>query len=102
MMELGFWPGDEVWDDPAFYVLTYPFPGSDYAGVGIRPDKAWYGKEKSEFFIKLADVLAYEDPAAALQDFLRTGYELFTRAQGWPQLDWYEKPLLYKKGSSKL
>jgi hypothetical protein len=102
MMELGFWPGDEAFDDPAFYVLTYPFPQKDYTDAGIRPDKAWFGKEKSEFFFKLEDVLGYGDPDAALQDFLKSGYEIFTRGEGWPDVEWYEKPLLYAKGSSKL
>jgi hypothetical protein len=102
MMELGFWPGDEAFDDPAFYVLTYPFPQKDYTDMGIRPDKAWFSTEKSEFFFKLSDVLAYDDPDGALQEFLKSGYEIFTRGEGWPSLDWYEKPLLYGKGSSKL
>jgi hypothetical protein len=102
MMELGFWPGDDAFEDPAFYVLTYPFPQKDYTDAGILPDKAWFGKEKSEFFFKLGDVMSYDDPAAALQDFLRSGYEIFTRGEDWPSLDWFEKDLLYGKGSCKL
>jgi hypothetical protein len=102
MMELGFWPGDDAFDDPAFYILIYPFPQTDYTDSGIRPDKAWFSTEKSEFFFKLSDVLGYDDPGAALQDFLKSGYEIFTRGEDWPSLDWYEKPLLYGKGSSKL
>jgi hypothetical protein len=102
MMEFGFWPGDDAFDDPAFYVLTYPFPGKDYTEAGIRPDKGWYGTEKSEFFFKLSDVLSYDDPQAALREFLGSGYEIFARGEGWPSLDWYNKPLIYGKGSSKL
>jgi hypothetical protein len=102
MMELGFWPGDEAFDDPAFYVLTYPFPQKDYTTAGIRPDKAWFSTEKSEFFFKLSDVLAYDDPQAALREFLKSGYKIFTRGEGWANSEWQEKPLLYTKGSSKL
>jgi hypothetical protein len=102
MMELGFWPGDDAFDDPAFYILVYPFPSIDYTDAGIAPGKAWFSTEKSEFFFKLEDVMRSDDPAAALQDFLRAGYEIFTRGEGWPNLEWYEKPLLYEQGSSKL
>jgi len=102
MMELGFWPGDDAFDDPAFYILAYPFPSTDYTDAGIAPDKAWFSTEKSEFFFKLEDVMRDDDPTAALQDFLRTGYEIFTRGEGWRNLEWYGKPLLYEKGSSKL
>jgi hypothetical protein len=102
MMEFGFWPGDEAFDDPAFYVLTYPFPQKDYTDAGIRPDKAWFSTEKSEFFFKLSDALAYDDPQDALGEFLKSGYEIFTRGEGWANSEWHEKPLLYTKGSCKL
>jgi hypothetical protein len=102
MMEFGFWPGDDAFDDPAFYVLTYPFPQKDYTGDGVRPDKAWFSTEKSEFFIKLSDVLAYDDPKAALYEFLQSGYGIFTRGEGWPSLDWYDSRLLYGRGSHKV
>jgi hypothetical protein len=83
-------------------VLTYPFPQKDYTDAGIRPGAAWFSAEKSEFFIKLSDVLAASDPAAALHEFLKSGYEIFTRGEGWENSAWHEKPLLYTKGSSKL
>jgi hypothetical protein len=102
MMELGFWPGDDAFDEPAFYILTYPFPQKDYSNAGIKPDKAWFGVEKSEFFLKLRDLMAYDDPVSALNDFFASGYELFSRGEGWSSCEWFEKPLLYGKGSCKL
>jgi hypothetical protein len=102
MMEFGFWPGDDAFDEPAFYILTYPFPSKDYSDTGIRPDKAWFGTEKSEFFLKLRDLMTCDDPKSALNDFFASGYELFSRGEGWSSCEWMEKPLLYDKGSCKL
>jgi hypothetical protein len=102
MMEFGFWPGDSNVDEPTFYILTYPFPAKDYTEAGIRPDKAVFSTGKSEFFLTLRDALSYADPSAALQDFFKSGYEIFSKGQGWGACDWIEKPLLIEKGSSKL
>jgi hypothetical protein len=102
MMEFGFWPGDDAVDDPTFYILTYPFPTKDYTHAGIKPDKAIFSTAKAEFFLTLEDALSYNDASGALQKFFRSGYEIFSKGQGWGACDWIEKPLIIEKGSTKI
>ena len=102
MMEFGFWPGDDQEDEPSFYILPYPFPVKDLGNAGIRPDKAFYGKEKKEFFLTLKDALGYPDPEKAVLEFFKSGYDIVTREEKWNNLEWLNKPLLITKGSTAL
>jgi hypothetical protein len=72
---VGFWPGDgEVIKDAAFYAYAAPEP----AGFGERsvlPAKAFYNKEKSEFFLMYDDVRLSSNPEKTLLDFCQSTYE---------------------------
>lgn len=102
MIEFGFWPGDEQMNDPAFFILPYPFLKQEPAQGRLEPARAWYSAEKAEFFLKLEDLAAEARPEEALQDFFRSGYRMVSRQAGWPNLEWYESPLLTGKGSAAL
>lgn len=99
MLEFGFWPGDDMVDEPAFFVLPYPFLSKDLSNAPIKPDKAYYSKEKAEFFVSLRDIMSYDNPEQALLDFLQSGYDIVTKEEGWENLEWLNKPLLITKGS---
>jgi len=82
--EVGFWPGDVVFAEPAFYALHYPAPDG-YAMATVRPPSArWF--EPSHCF-----VLPYEtcrrdaDPAAQILDFCQSTYEAGASLAGWDQ-----------------
>ncbi|MDF9824146.1 hypothetical protein M2475_000496 [Breznakia sp. PF5-3] len=102
MIEFGFWPGDDTIDEPSFFILPYPFVTKDLSNTNIKPDKAFYSKEKSEYFITLRDVMNYEDPEAALLAFFKSGFEILTKEEHWDNVEWLVKPLLITKGSEAL
>jgi hypothetical protein len=94
LIEFGFWPGDEAVPSPMFFILPYPFAKTDYSAAGIKPDKAFYSKEKNEFFLSLEDVLRDDDPKNALLSFFASGYEILTRGENWERCEWFEKEII--------
>lgn len=97
-LEIGFWPGDVHFPEPAFYILPYPFitdiQGNDEM---IRPDKAWFSPEKKEFFLKLEDAFSYDDPTEKVKEFFKSGWDINQKLKRWDNLDWITHPLLYQK-----
>ena len=92
-VECGFWPGDDVTNDPSFFVLAYPFleeGSSDDAGV----QEAFYDSENSEYFLRLEDALRYDDPEAVVRRFCASAFDGIMRRQGWERRDWFVEPLL--------
>ena len=102
MIEFGFWPGDDKFNDPAFFILPYPFLQKDLSGAPIQPEKAWYSPEKAEFFLKMSDLVSTDHPEEKLHDFFSSGYKIVSRTQNWENLGWFELPLLTEKGSEAL
>lgn len=93
-IEFGFWPGDEATDDPAFFVLPYPFMDKVLPSDVVRPEEAFYSAEKAEYFLPVKDLMKYDDPGAVLQNFLCDSFDVLTKEKGWEQIDWFKKPLL--------
>lgn len=94
LVEFGFWPGDEKADAPSFFVLAYPFLTRDLSAARVRPAGAFYSPEKMEYFLPLKDALAQPDPAAAIYDFCCDSFAVIAKEEQWPQMDWFQKPLL--------
>jgi len=94
LIEFGFWPGDSNYEKPTFFVLPYPFLTEDLSKSPIRPNKAFYSKEKSEFFLSLEDVMNYSNPSKAIQDFFHSAFTILATHERWHNVNWYEKPLL--------
>jgi hypothetical protein len=90
-ISVGFWPGDgEVVKDAAFYAYAAPEP----AGFGARrvlPAKAFYSKEKSEFFLMYDDVRLADSPEQALLDFCQSTYEAGAILGNWDRAN-LERP----------
>jgi Family of unknown function (DUF5996) len=60
---VGFWPGDgEVIKDAAFYAYAAPQPPR-FKEFPVRPAKAFYHPDKSEYFLLYDDVRTSENPA---------------------------------------
>ena len=87
VISVGFWPGDgEIVKDAAFYAYTAPEP----AGLkqsAVRPAKAFYSLEKSEFFLMYDDVRLSSNPEQALLDFCQSTYEVGANLAHWPRPD---------------
>lgn len=92
-VECGFWPGDDMTDDPSFFVLAYPFSdegSSEDAGV----EGAFFDPENSEYFLRLEDALRSDDPEAVVRRFCSSTFECIMERQNWERRDWLTEPLL--------
>jgi Family of unknown function (DUF5996) len=87
VISVGFWPGDgEIVKDAAFYAYTAPEPGG-LKQSAVRPAKAFYSLEKSEFFLMYDDVRLSSNPEQALLDFCQSTYEAGANLAHWPRPD---------------
>jgi Family of unknown function (DUF5996) len=78
----GWWPGHGPLGKPAFYSYTAPAP-EGLAQAQIKPEKAFYSKEMSEFLMLYDDVRTAEDPDKALMEFLESTYEAGANLANW-------------------
>lgn len=75
VISVGFWPGDgEAVKDAAFYAYAAPEPPG-FGERAVLPPKAFYSKEKNEFFLMYDDVRLSRNPEQTLLDFCRSTYE---------------------------
>lgn len=93
-IEFGFWPGDTAADDPALFVLPYPFLEQDLPSEDVSPKEAWFSPEAKEYFLKLSDVLSYENPQQIIVDFYNDAFKKLIAVEQWENVAWFEKPLL--------
>jgi hypothetical protein len=78
----GFWPGGGVLLEPAYYSYAAPEPAG-LSEAKIRPAKAGYLKEMSEFILRYDDVRAASSPEAHLMEFLESTYEAGADLAKW-------------------
>jgi hypothetical protein len=74
VISCGFWPGSDVFPEPAFYAYASPEPAG-FKDASILPSTAFYHPQLGEFLLRYDDMRATEDPAQALLDFCRGTYE---------------------------
>ena len=68
--------------EPAFYSYTAPAP----EGLGdakIRPDRAFYSTQMSEFILRYDDMRTAASPAALLLAFCQSTYEAGATLANW-------------------
>jgi hypothetical protein len=83
VISVGFWPGDgEVIKDAAFYAYAAPAPAG-FGDHAVLPAKAFYSKEKGEYFLTYDDVRMSANPAKDLLDFCQSTYEGGAIAGNW-------------------
>jgi hypothetical protein len=83
VISVGFWPGDgEIIKDAAFYAYAAPEP-SGFSGGPVHPAKAFYSKEKGEYFLMYEDVRQSANPEKDLLDFCQSTYEAGAIAGNW-------------------
>lgn len=94
--ECGFWPGDPVFPEAAFFSMPYPFipdiQGNDHL---ILPDKAFFKPAKQEFFLTLKDAFAYSEPEKKVVEFCRSGLDIVQKIDPWKDFEWITRPLDY-------
>jgi hypothetical protein len=79
--EVGFWPGDAVYNAPAFYALHYPMPDA-YPTAAIRPIEASWQERSRCFVLPYEDIRARDLRAKALE-FFQSTYEVGAMLAGW-------------------
>jgi hypothetical protein len=83
VLSVGFWPGDgEVIKDAAFYAYAAPEPAG-FKDSTVLPAKAFYNKEKGEFFLMYDDLRLSESPEQTLLDFCQSTYEAGANLAHW-------------------
>ena len=83
VISVGFWPGDgEVIKDAAFYAYAAPEPAG-FKTSAVLPEKAFYSKEKNEFFLMYDDVRSSDFPEQTLLDFCQSTYDAAANLAHW-------------------
>ena len=77
----GFWPGNDVFPQAAFYSYAYPEP-SGFRDARLPPG-AYFERSLGEFILPYDSVRTAADPDALLLDFLASTYEAAARAGRW-------------------
>jgi len=78
----GWWPGQGPLGKPAFYSYTAPAP-EGLKAAALRPDKAFWSNELSEFLLYYDDVRTAVNPNEALMEFLESTYEAGANLAKW-------------------
>ena len=78
----GWWPGHGPLGKPAFYSYTAPAPDG-LSTAPLRPDKAFWSNELSEFLMYYDDVRNAANPEEALMEFLQSTYEAGANLANW-------------------
>lgn len=87
--EVGFWPGDVVYQAPAFYALHYPAPAG-YAESTVAPaDASWFAS--SRCFVLPYMAIRDGDVAAKVLEFCQSTYEAGARLAMWNRTE-LERP----------
>lgn len=77
----GFWCGGNGMD-AAFYSYAAPEP-EGFKEAKVQPEKTFYSKEMSEFFLMYEDARQADSPDDALTEFLQSTYEAGANLGNW-------------------
>jgi len=88
--EVGFWPGDAKYGQPAFYALHYPEPAG-FARAKVRPELAHW-QESFHGFVLPYEVCHGPDATAQILEFCQSTYEAGADLAGWNRAE-LERPL---------
>jgi hypothetical protein len=81
-INVGFWPGDDRFLEPAFFAYAYPKPEGLENAV-IRPAAAFWSKELGEFLLRYEDVRRSASPADMVMEFARSTYDAAATLAHW-------------------
>jgi hypothetical protein len=79
---VGFWPGGNGIDGPAYYAYTVPAPPGLEKAV-VRPAAARWDGRLSEFILMYDDVRAAASPENVLYEFAASTYEAGATLGNW-------------------
>lgn len=97
----GFWPGNEVFPEAAFYSYAYPAPVG-FSKASIEPFDAFYHQDLQEFILPYAAVVAAADPNKMILDFFESSYKAAAYLGKWDQANLEENYFLHKLRESRM
>ena len=78
----GFWTGNEMLPEPAFYCYLYPEP-EGYKTAKVLPKGAYYHTTLGEFILPYSIVQQSKNPGEKLLDFLHNTYNIGADLAHW-------------------
>ena len=78
----GFWTGNDMLPEPAFYCYLYPEP-EGYKTANVQPHAAYYNTSLGEFILPYSAVQQSENPSKALLEFLYSTYHVGADLAKW-------------------
>jgi hypothetical protein len=78
----GFWPGNNVLPEPAFYAYQYPEPDG-YKDADVLPKDAYYHETLREFILPYKVVQQSHNPEEILLAFINSTYATGVNLAGW-------------------
>jgi hypothetical protein len=82
VMSVGFWPGNELFPEAAFYAYAYPEP-EGFARSKIMPPEAFYHQDMHEFVLPYEKVRTAVNPAATVKAFFDSCYRASANLGSW-------------------
>lgn len=92
----GFWPGNAMLPEAAFYSYIYPAPPG-FSQAGVQPPEAYYHQTLQEFILPYEAVRQAADPSAAVLAFINSTYAAAANLAAWDRAA-LEKPELAYAG----
>ena len=94
VISFGFWPGDDVVREPAFYSYTFPLP-EGIEKQPLKPDYAqWVDSNGSPMaYLSYEKLIREPDPKQVFLDFLESTYQAGANLANWPVEEWKVPPL---------
>jgi hypothetical protein len=78
----GFWPGNDMLPEPAFYAYAVPEPAG-LKEARVEPAAAYYHRELGEFILPYEAVRTAASPADALTAFIESTYDRAATLATW-------------------
>jgi hypothetical protein len=78
----GFWPGNDMLPEAAFYSYAYPEPDR-LKTASVKPAAAYYNKDLGEFILPYENVRSSADPEKMLLEFLISTYTAVADLGKW-------------------
>jgi Family of unknown function (DUF5996) len=78
----GFWPGNDAFEEPAFYFYAAPEPPG-LKDVRVQPPAAYYHRQLGEFILPYEAVRHSASPDQAVLAFVASTYDRAARLAGW-------------------
>lgn len=81
-IESGFWVGNDIYPNPAFFSFTYPQP-IGIEKTKIKPNAATWNNDLYEFILDYEFVRNAKNPTATILEFFESAYQAGADLAGW-------------------